>query len=196
MGPQEGELPDFTERRLDGEVVSDLGFISIERDRIRTHDGVEAERCVVRHVGAVAAAAITADGRIVLVHQYRYAPGMHTMEVPAGKLDKEGEDPLECARRELMEETGHESDDWSWMFDTLSSPGFTDEVLKVYLARDARKAAEPSPDSGESVCVVPLPLAEAYKMVLGGQLTEARTQLAVLWLKDRGIPDAAAFGEG
>ena len=187
------DLPDFTERRIDGEVIHDAGFMRLERDRVLTPSGNEAERHVVRHVGAVAVAAITPDERIVLVHQYRYAPGIHTIEIPAGKLDKSGEEALKCAQRELREETGYVSDDWSKMFETLSSTGFTDELLRVFLALDARRVGDPEPESDEHVKPLPMKLSEAYRLVGEGKVTECRTQLSLLWLKDRGIPSKAAF---
>lgn len=187
------DWPDFTERQLATEVVHDAGFIRLERDRIETSSGVKSERYVVRHVGAVAVAALTADGKIVLVHQYRYAVGRHMLEIPAGKLDRQDESAMVCAKRELKEETGYVSDQWRWMLDTHSSTGFTDEKLSVFLALNATQAGKPTPDQDENVKPVAMEVSEVYRLVCQGKVTENRTQLAILWLKDKGIPSAAAF---
>lgn len=173
--------PDFTERRLSGEVLGDCGFVRLEKDEVALPNGARASRCVVRHNGAVAVAALDREDRIVMVRQYRYTVASHTLEIPAGKLERD-EDPLACAQRELLEETGYASTSWTWLFDSHSSVGFTDEKLGIFVARDVVKQQEPQPDENEFVQAVILPIDEAIAKVHSGEITECKTQLVLMWL--------------
>lgn len=173
--------PDFTERRLRGEVIHDGGFIRLEKDEVALPDGAAASRYVVRHCGAVAVAALTPAAGIVLVRQYRYPVGRHMLELPAGKLEA-GEEPLACAQRELLEETGYGAARWEWICDSHSSVGFTDEKLAIFVARGAERRQEPAPDACEFVQPVVLGFDEALAKVSGGEITECKTQLVLMWL--------------
>ncbi|MBF2735290.1 MAG: NUDIX hydrolase [Betaproteobacteria bacterium AqS2] len=175
------DAPDFTERRLRGEVIHDGGFIRLEKDAVALPDGAEASRYVVRHCGAVAIAALTPAGGIVLVRQYRYPVGRHMLEIPAGKLEA-GEEPLACAQRELLEETGYGAASWEWICDSHSSVGFTDEKLGIFVARDAERRQEPAPDASEFVQPIELAFDEAVAKVASGEITESKTQLILMWL--------------
>lgn len=96
--------------------------------------GQDAWREVVHHPGATAIIAVTDDNKIVMERQFRYALGQPLLEIPAGKLDK-GEDPLECAKRELAEETGYSAAEWRLLGVIATSPGFCNETLHLYLAK-------------------------------------------------------------
>ena len=106
------------------------------------------------------------------------------MEIPAGKLD-EGEDPLQCARRELKEEVGCSASEWVKMASFYTSPGFSNEVLHLYLARDLR-SGEADPEEDEFLEIVRVPLSEALSLVAGGRIRDSKTiaglALAVLFL--------------
>jgi 8-oxo-dGDP phosphatase len=107
---------------------------------VRLPSGELVVRDIVEHPSAVAVLALDADDRLLVVHQYRHAAAATLWELPAGLLDKEGEDPLVAAGRELWEETHHVAEEWSVLVDFLSSPGFCDEALRIYLARGVRVA--------------------------------------------------------
>ena len=112
--------------------------------------GEQVRRDMVRHPSAVAVLALDHAERVLVVHQYRHPVGATLWELPAGLLDIAGEDVHAAARRELWEETHHEGTQWSVLVDFLSSPGFCDEALRIYLLRDAQRAAgEPHPRHGE-----------------------------------------------
>ena len=112
--------------------------------------GERVVRDLVLHPSAVAVLALDDHERVLAVHQYRHAVRATLWELPAGLLDVEGESPLATARRELWEETHHEADEWSVLVDFLSSPGFCDEAVRVYLVRGVRSATgERHPRHGE-----------------------------------------------
>lgn len=115
----------------------------LSRRRIRLPSGLEQALDVIRHPGAAAIAAVTTDGEMLLVRQYRAAVDRWMLEVPAGRLDP-GEDPLAAARRELEEETGYRARSWSLLREFLPAPGFCDEWIHLFEARDL----ELVPDGG------------------------------------------------
>lgn len=159
--------------------VYDGSVLRLELEDVLLPNGVELELELVRHRGAAAVVPVDASGEVVLVRQYRHAADASwVLEVPAGKLDG-GEDPRVCARRELAEEAGLttgrlESLGWIW-----TTPGFTDERIWLFLARDLEPVpAAPQPD--EVLEIVRLPLGEARRMALDGALTDAKTICALL----------------
>ena len=124
---------DLTETSLHGERVFDGIIIHVDREEVTLPDGNTSIREIVRHPGAAAVVPILDDGRVVMVRQYRYSIGEETLEIPAGKLDQ-GEKVLTCAHRELKEETGYTCAHLHKLLDYVSSPGFTDEVIHIFLA--------------------------------------------------------------
>ena len=150
-------------------------ILSVRKDDVRMSDGVVAVREVVEHPGAVAVVALHDDGQVVLVHQYRHPVGMFLYELPAGLLDVPGEAPLEAARRELFEETGLVAADWSVLLDIFTSPGMTDELIRIYLARGISESADRFQPEAEEITmtVVRLPLADALGRVQSGRITNA-----------------------
>lgn len=130
---------------------------------------------IVEHPGAVAIVALQDDGQVVLVHQYRHPVRTFLYELPAGLLDMLGEAPLEAARRELFEETGLVAADWSVLLDIFTSPGMTDEVIRIYLARGISESTDRFQPEDEEITmtVVRLPLDDALARVQSGQITNA-----------------------
>ena len=141
-------------------------------------DGREAVRDVVRHPGAVAIVALTDDGHICLVRQYRTALDRVTVEIPAGKLEP-GEDPLAAAHRELEEETGFTADKMAYLTSIASSDGFTDEVIHLYMATGLTFTSS-NPDDDEFINVDLVELTELVDAVLDGRVEDAKTVVGAL----------------
>jgi ADP-ribose pyrophosphatase len=146
-------------------------------DRVRLPDGREATREVLRHPGAVAVVAQRDDGRVVLVRQFRHAVGQELLELPAGKLGP-GEDPLDCARRELEEETGYRAGRWERLGSFLTSPGFTDEIMHLFLARELVPGWH-RPDDDEFLEVVE---ADPAELLRTGGILDGKSILGLLLL--------------
>jgi 8-oxo-dGDP phosphatase len=116
--------------------------ISVRRDRVAASTGDSFTRDVVMHPGAVGVIALDQDDRMLLVAQYRHSVGHRLLEPPAGLLDVPDEDPLAAAQRELLEEGHVRAADWRVLVDAFSSPGMSDEALRIYLARDLSPVAD------------------------------------------------------
>ncbi|MCL6106960.1 MAG: NUDIX hydrolase [Actinobacteria bacterium] len=121
-------------RRLSSRRVYEGGIINLRIDEVELPDGRRAGREIVEHPGAAVIVPIDDNDNVYLVRQYRDAAGSELLELPAGKL-KPGEDPLDCARREFLEELCLEAASWSYLASFYSSPGFCDEILHCYLAQ-------------------------------------------------------------
>lgn len=158
-------------------------IVSLRVDEVAMPDGHLAHREVVEHHGAVAVAAVDADDRLVLIHQYRHPLGRRLWELPAGLLDVPGEDPLAAARRELIEETGLAADTWDLLVDLALSPGFTDESVRVFAARHLHEVPRPDPEHEEADLEVHrVPVDEAAAMVLRGEIVNATAAAGILAL--------------
>lgn len=121
-------------RRLSSRMIYEGGIIRLRLDEVELPDGSTARREIIEHPGAAAIVPLDDDGNVCLVSQYRDAVGRRLLEIPAGKL-KPGEDPADCARRELREELGLKARQLEHLATFYSTPGFCDEVMHVYLAR-------------------------------------------------------------
>ena len=160
-------------------------IISVRSDDIELEDGNVVRRDVVDHPGAVVIVPVDREGRVLWVSQYRYAAGTTLLELPAGTLE-EGEEPLECARREIQEETGFSASDWTAMGGFFSAPGFTSEYLYAFAATGLAEA-EAHPDEDEDIDVVPLSEAEALAKIDAGEVEDAKSIAAFfLWLRRKG----------
>jgi ADP-ribose diphosphatase len=166
--------------RIDSETVWEGQIATVHVDRIRYDDGDEAERERVSHPGAVAVVAHDGE-RVFLVRQPREAVGEQSLlELPAGKLDAEGEGPLETAKRELAEEIGKGARSWRHLTTFYTSPGFVEEVCHVYVATDLYdQSAEAEED--ERIEIVEAPLAELDAVIEGCH--DAKTLVGLLWFR-------------
>ncbi|WP_417228530.1 NUDIX domain-containing protein [Thermophilibacter sp.] len=168
----------LAERPLTEDVAWTGRIFNVDRLRVELPDGRAAVRDVVRHPGAVAVVALTEDGRICLVRQYRTALGRVTVEIPAGKLAP-GEDPLECAGRELLEETGMSAEKIAFLTTIASSAGFCDELIHIYMATGL-EFSRSDPDADEFINVDLVPLGELVDAVLDGRIEDAKTVVGAL----------------
>lgn len=169
---------DIRERVLEESVVFSGRIFDIDRIKVELADGREGLRDVVRHPGAVAIVALTGDGRICLVRQYRTALDRVTVEIPAGKLSP-GEDPLDCAIRELTEETGMVAEKMAFLTTIATGVGFCDELIHIYMATGLT-FAESNPDDDEFINVDLVPLNELIDAVLDGKVEDAKTVVGAL----------------
>ncbi len=178
LGEEDMRDKDLVERPLTEDVAWTGRIFNVNRLRVELPDGREALRDVVRHPGAVAIVALTDDGDICLVRQYRTSLGRVTVEVPAGKLDP-GEDPLACAHRELLEETGMEAERMAFLTTIATSVGFTDELIHIYMATGLH-FSESHPDADEFINVDLVPLSELIDAVLDGRIEDCKTVTGAL----------------
>lgn len=151
---------------------------------VELEPGTVVTRDVVRHTGAVAVVALDDEGRVALVDQYRHAVGAVAYEVPAGLLDIAGEDPAVAAARELAEEADLRAEQWHTLVDFWTTPGMTDESIRIYLARGLGEVPEGERHEREaeeaSMSLTWLPLDDAVAAVLRGDLHNPSTCLGVL----------------
>ena len=168
--------------RIDSRTVWDGSIATVRIDRFRYPDGEEAEREIVAHPGAVGIVAYD-DERVWLVRQPREAVGdPELLEIPAGKLDEEGESPLDTARRELVEEVGLEAEDWRELPSFFTSPGFTDERVILFAATGLRQV-EASPDEGERIEIVPWELRRLDEAI--DDCRDSKSLIGLMWLRHR-----------
>ena len=169
------------EERIAGEVLFEGRMLRLERDTVRLPNGLVTSREVVRHPGAVGIIALQ-DKHVLLVRQYRYPVAQETLEIPAGKLDPQ-ELPLDCAVRELREETGYRGS-MEHISTFYTTPGFTDEMMHLYLARDL--AWDPlAPDDDEFLGVERIPWDEAVMKARQNEFNDAKTILGILLAQGR-----------
>lgn len=149
--------------------------MALRSDRVVMPGGRVATREILEHPGAVAVVAVDESGRVRMLHQYRHAVRRRLWELPAGLLDVAGEDPAVTADRELTEEAGLSARDWSVLLDVVPSPGFSDESVRIFLARDL--VEKPRPDLGDDeeadLELRWIPIAEALGMVFSGEIVNA-----------------------
>ena len=156
-------------------------IFTVTTHRVELEDGGEGLRDVVNHSGGACVAALDKEGRVLLVRQYRFAAGRELLELPAGKLEP-GEEPGAAAARELAEETGYTAAALTKLTEILPTPAYCTERIYVYEAHGLSAPGGQHLDRDEFLDVVPVPLEEAAKMVLTGEITDAKTQVGVLLL--------------
>jgi ADP-ribose pyrophosphatase len=169
--------------------IYDGRVINVRVDTIEISPGTNVRREIVEHPGAVVLVPVDAEGRILWVRQYRYAVDQDLLELPAGTLER-GEEPAECARRELAEETGFDTDKIEELGRFYTAPGFCTEYMYAFVASDLRPAAEAHADEDEEITVEPLTLEESLRLAETGQVRDAKS-LAALFLYLRRHPSGS-----
>jgi len=156
-------------------------IFALRRDQVRMPGGKGVTREVVEHFGAVAVVAMDDDGNIPMVYQYRHALGRRLWELPAGLLDVHGEAAHLTAARELQEEAGLQARTWRVLVDLVSTPGFSDESVRVYLATGLTEVGRPEAHDEEADMTLQwYPLAEAARKVLNGEIVNAIAVAGIL----------------
>ena len=173
------ELKELAEKQIQSEEIFDGVILHVFRDAVELPNGDTSSREVIRHIGAVCVVPVKNDGTVVLERQYRYPLNDVITEIPAGKLDYVGEDRLEAAKRELKEETGYTADSWVDMGLFYPAAAYSDEKITMFLATDLHKG-EQALDEGEFLNIIEIPLEEAVRQVMDGEITDSKTQTGLL----------------
>jgi ADP-ribose pyrophosphatase len=168
------------EKKIGGERVYKGRILDLEVDRVQLPSGGECLREVIRHKGAVVVLPLHEDRRVEMVRQYRYPTGEVVLELPAGKLDP-GEEPVECASRELAEETGWKPVEIRELGSFFTTPGFSDEVLYAFIATPLERAPDVVQDPDEAIEIVTMTVEEALDACRDGTIRDSKT-IATLFL--------------
>jgi ADP-ribose pyrophosphatase len=159
-------------------------IITLDRDTVRFPDGSVGEMDMIRHPGASAIVPFlsdvaAADPQLLLIKQYRYAAEQFLYEIPAGRLDP-GEDPRDCAARELREETGCSAAQIEFLFTMFTTPGFTDERIHLFMASGLERGAT-AHEADEFMTVEAVTLSQALQLIHTGEIKDAKTALGILF---------------
>lgn len=177
----ENDDKNLIEKEISSEKVFDGVLLHVRKDEVELPNGHKSVREWIKHPGASSVIPLLPDNQIILVKQFRYPVGQVTLEVPAGKLDAEGEDPLVCAERELSEETGYTAGK-IWKLTTIATTvGFSNEFIHLYAATDL-KAGKQHPDDDEFINTVKMPLTAAMQLVESGKIIDAKSIISILLL--------------
>ena len=170
--------------RLSSRRIHTGRVLNLDIDRVRFPDGSEGELEIIRHSGASAIVPFLGDPagddpQILLIHQYRYAADGYVWEIPAGRLD-DGEDPLECARRELLEETGCSAERIERLTTIYTTPGFTDERIHLFMGVGLTRG-EHKREQDEFMEIETMPISRALALIEKGEMTDSKSIIAILY---------------
>ncbi len=181
----------MTEKTIASETVYTGKIITVRKDLMRFPNGHSGIREVVACADAVAVVALTDRNEVLMVKQYRHPVGQELWEIPAGKIEA-GEKPLQCAQRELEEETGYLAQNWHQIYSFYASPGFCTEQIYLLLASDLTKYSQKL-DQDEFIEVEKISLSAALQMAASGQIIDAKTIVGLLaaerFISQSSIPD-------
>ncbi len=166
----------FEEKTISSETVYSGHVINVRVDTVEMPDGKTAFRDIAEHPGGVGVLALTEDNKIIMVKQYRKPIEKAIYEIPAGKIDR-GEAPLKCGIRELEEETGFKAEEFISLGYMYPSPGFTDEVTHIYLAKGLYKGTC-NPDEDEYLDIEMFEIDEIRQMIMKNEINDAKTVFA------------------
>lgn len=173
------------ETLISSEVLRQSRILEFRIDTIEAADGHRSTRDIAAHPGGVCVVAIDPDDRVLFVRQWRHATGGPLLEIPAGTLDREPDGSIEghagAAARELEEETGSRAGSWQYLGAFYTAPGFTSELMHLYLATELVAADEGGlgPDEDERLELRPIPFAEALEMVDTGEIRDAKSMIGL-----------------
>lgn len=171
----------FSEKTIDSKQIYKGRIINVKIDTVVLPDGSRASRELVEHPGGVGIIAVDENRDVLMVEQFRKPFEQMVLEVPAGKLDA-GEEPLECGKRELKEETGCTAEEYTYLGTYYATPGFCSEKLSIYLATKLHQARQQL-DDGEFLEVRKMSLDTLYDMVMNNEIHDAKTAIAILKTK-------------
>lgn len=183
-------VPDdpLREELISTEVIKQGRILEFRIDTVQAADGHRSTRDIAGHPGGVCVVAIDAEDRVLLVRQWRHATGGALLEIPAGTLDRHDDGSIEehagAAARELEEETGSIAGTWRYLGSFYTAPGFTSELMHLYLATDLRAADAGGlgPDEDERLELRAIPFAEAVAMAERGELRDAKSLIGLFWV--------------
>ncbi|MBQ1959598.1 MAG: NUDIX hydrolase [Firmicutes bacterium] len=171
----------FEEKTLESQMIYEGAIINLRRDKVTVEKGT-SYREIIEHNGGAVLAAVTDEGKMVMVRQYRKPAERVMLEVPAGKIDP-GETPFETACRELKEETGYTPGEVKYLTEFYPSVGYSEEVLYLYLCTGLT-AGETCPDENEALDVLEMDVEELYGMVMRAEIRDAKTIIAIMMVRD------------
>lgn len=169
------------ETQVDSEVAYEGHFLKVQRDTVRLPDGKQSKREYIRHPGAVVVLPLMDEGSVLLERQYRYPLQNVFIEFPAGKIDPD-EDPLACAKRELIEETGYTAAEWQFVCTIHNAIAYSDEHLDIFIARGLT-AGERKLDEGEFLETFTATIPEMLEWIRTGKITDVKTVIGAFWLE-------------
>lgn len=173
------ENMELAEKQLTSQNIFDGKLLHVYRDEILLPNGHKGAREYIKHLGAVAVVAMDSNGRIAVEHQFRYPFQKVLLEIPAGKLDYAGEDPLEAGKRELREETGITAHTWQYLGPFYPTVAYSTEVIHLYWAKGLT-FGERELDEDESINFEMMDMEQVVDMILEGKVPDSKTQAAVL----------------
>ena len=171
----------FEEKSIATKMIYEGRVLNLRVDDVILPDGKNGKREIVEHNGGVGVIGVTDNREVYMVAQYRIAAGDMMLEIPAGKLEK-GEEPLECGKRELIEETGYKGNKFEYLGSYYATPGYCQEKLHIYLATDLEWVGQ-NLDEGEYLNVKKYLLDELYQMVMKNEINDCKTAIAILKAK-------------
>ncbi len=172
-------MGNLEEKRLKREEIYHGSVLHLMRDTVELPNGATSHREFCLHIGAVAIVPLLSDGRVIMERQFRYAHGRVFFEIPAGKLESPDEDILEAAKRELSEETGAVASKYTFLGELDTTPALMNEKIHLFIAEDI-SFGDRHPDSDEFLDIELVPLTELFKMVMSGEIKDAKTQIGIL----------------
>lgn len=172
----------FEEKTLSTQRIYEGAIINLRKDKVTVENGT-SYREIVEHNGGSVLAAVTEDGKMVMVRQYRKPAEKVMLEAPAGKIDA-GEEPLAAAVRELKEETGYTAKNVRLLTAFYPSVGYSEEVLYLYLCTDLTEG-ETCPDENEALEIERIDVEELFSMVMKGEIHDAKTIIAIMMVREQ-----------